>query len=265
MQCLVCTGHETQYFFIPQGTADIRNYFGCSRSTHRGENSCEKSESYLRASRLTPGIVGVKARTNRALASQISNPLNSWVLPCSLRFPSVPNKSRFSSASNVSWTDAAYDDLLEPIPSPPLSSVLGEIKFWRNLLFESDCSLAAATLNPGLLKHGKIVDTKHLHFSLAHAHASVLQATGRQHNFRLTRKLVSYSACSIAKGNRCQVHVSRRRAPRSQWSWYTSTPWALSPHLSGDRGSTLCSWAAPLASSLPTAPTTRVRPPSSPS
>ena len=53
----------------------------------------------------------------------------------------------------------------------------------------------AAALNPGTLKHGKVVDINHLHVSLAHAHASVLQATARQHGFRLTGDLVSCSAC----------------------------------------------------------------------
>ena len=84
---------------------------------------CEKSGSYMRVTRLAPGTVGAKPRTNRALASQISAPLSSCVLSCP---PSVPNSSRFSSASKVSGTDAAYGDLLEPIPSPPVSSVLGE-------------------------------------------------------------------------------------------------------------------------------------------
>ena len=50
-----------------------------------------------------------------------------------------------------------------------------------------------------MLKHGKAVDINHLHVSLAHAHASVLQATATQHGFRLTGELVSCSACSMAK------------------------------------------------------------------
>ena len=176
---------------------------------------CEKSGSYLRAIRLTPGTVGAKARTNRALASQISTPLSSCVPPCSQSDPSVPNSSRFSSASNVSGTDAAYDDLLEPIPSPLLSSVLVESKFGRKPLFVLDCSLAAATLNPDMLKHVKVVDINHLHASLAHAHASVFQATARQYGFRLTGELVSCSACSMAKGNRAPTaHHTTARAKR---------------------------------------------------
>ena len=49
---------------------------------------------------------------------------------------SEPSK-QFTSASNVWGTDAAYDGLLELTPSPPLSSVLGEIKFGMKPLFES--------------------------------------------------------------------------------------------------------------------------------
>ena len=60
----------------------------------------------------------------------------------------------------------------------------------------------AAAVNPSLLKHCKVVDINHLHVSLAHAHASVSQATATQHVFRLTGELVSYSECSMAKGNR---------------------------------------------------------------
>ena len=132
---------------------------------------CEKGGSYLRATRLVPGTVRVKPRRKRALSSQISTPLSS----CVPSFPpSVPSSPQVSSASKVSGTDAAHDDLLEPIPSPPVSSVLGKIDFGREPLFESDWFLTAAALNPGRMKHGKIVDSNHLHVSLAHAHASVL-------------------------------------------------------------------------------------------
>ena len=153
-----------------------------------------------------------KPRTNRALANQISIPLSSYASSCP---PSVPNSSRFSSTSNVSGTDTAYDDLLEPVPSPPIRSVLSEIVSGRKPLFESDCSLAAAALNPGMLKHGKVVDVNHLHVSFAHAHASVLQATARQHDFRFTGELVSCSACSMAKGNWAPTaHHTTARAKR---------------------------------------------------
>ena len=81
---------------------------------------CENSRSYFRASRLIPGTVGATPRANRALATQFSDPLNSCVPPCTQSVPSGPNSSSVSSASNFPGTDAAYDDLLEPIPSPPL-------------------------------------------------------------------------------------------------------------------------------------------------
>ena len=93
-----------------------------------------------------------------------------------------------------------------------MRSVLGKIEFGRKLLFELDGFLTAAALNPGMMKHGKVVDINHLHVSLAHAHASVLQATARQHGFRLTRELVSCSACSMVKGHRAPTahHMTAR-------------------------------------------------------
>ena len=230
--------------------------------------SCEKSISYLRASRRTPGTVGAKARTNQALASQISTPLSSCVPPCSQSVPNVPNSSRFSSASNVSGTDAAYDDLLELIP--PLSPLsyqvcVWEIEFGRKPLFESDRSLAAAALNLDMLKHGKVVGINHLHVSLAHAHASVLQATVRQHSFRMTEKLVSCSACSMTKGKRAPTaHHTTARARRSMELVHIDTA-GPSRQLSGDRDTPFFSWTAPLTSSAPTAHGTRLRLPSSPS
>ena len=48
---------------------------------------CEKSGSYLRASRLAPGTVGAKSRTNRALASQVCAALSSCVSSCPSRDP----------------------------------------------------------------------------------------------------------------------------------------------------------------------------------
>ena len=40
------------------------------------------------------------------------------------------------------------------------------------------------------LKHGKDVDIDHFHVYLAHAHASVLKATAKQHWIRFTGELV---------------------------------------------------------------------------
>ena len=186
MRRLVRTGLDVQYFSFhkaQQTHVIILDTAGAHIVGKHLTFQCEKSGSYLRASRLAPGTLGAKPRTNRALASQVSTPLSSYVPSCP---PSVPNSSRFSSASKVSRTDAAYGDLLEPIPSPPVSSVLGKIEFGRKPLFKWDCFFTAAALNPGMLKHAKVVEINHLHVSLAHAHASVLQATARQHRFRLT-------------------------------------------------------------------------------
>ena len=76
--------------------------------------------------------------------------------------------------------------------------------------------LAAAALTPGPLKHGKEVDINHLHVSLAHAHASVLKATAKQHGIHLTGELVSCSAYSRAKGHRAPTphHATRRGTQR---------------------------------------------------
>ena len=194
---------------------------------------CEKSGSYLRATRLAPGTVGARPRTNRALASHISTPLSS----CVPSFPpSVPSSSQFSSASKISGIDAACGDLLEPTPSPPVSSVLGEIEFGRKPLFESDCFLTAAALNPGMMKHGRVVDINHLHVSLAHAHTSVLKATARQHGFRLTGELVSCSACSMAKGNRAPTpHHTTARAKRPMELVHIDTAGPFPASLGGSR------------------------------
>ena len=61
----------------------------------------------------------------------------------------------------------------------------------------------------------KVADIDYLHVSLAHVHASVLQATARQHGFRLTGQLVSSSACSMAKGDRAPTaHHTTAHAKR---------------------------------------------------
>ena len=108
--------------------------------------------------------------------------------------------------------------VLEPTPFPPLSFVLGEIQFVEKTPSRPECGigapLAAAALTPGPLKHGKEVDINHLHVSLAHAHASVLKATAKQHGIRLTGELVSCSACSRTKVHRAPTphHATRRVA-----------------------------------------------------
>ena len=105
--------------------------------------------------------------------------------------------------------------VLEPTPFPPPSYVLGEIQFVGNTRSRPECRigtpLAAAALTLGPLKHGKEVDSNHLHVSLAHAHASMMKATEKQHGIRLTGELVSCSACSRAKGPRAPTphHATR--------------------------------------------------------
>ena len=177
----------------------------------------EKNGSYLRASRLTPGTVGVKPRANLALATQISDPLSRCV-------SSVPNSSSIQNIQssiptvpNIQRADSAHRDLLGPIPSFPLSSVLGAIEFIGKS--PSNENIAVAALNPGTLKHGKEVDINHLHFPLANTHESVFQATAKQHGLRLTRELVSCAACSMAKENRAPTpHHTTARVKIGRWS-----------------------------------------------
>ena len=94
--------------------------------------------------------------------------------------------------------------VLEQTSFPPLRFVLGEIQFVGKTPSRPECRigtpLVAAALTPGPLKYGKEVGINHLYVSLAHAHASVLKATAKQHEIRLTGELVSCSACSRAKG-----------------------------------------------------------------
>ena len=66
--------------------------------------SCEKGESYLRATRLEPGTVGAKPWTNRALACQISTPLSRCV-------PSFPSEQFRSFRNNTRLTMGIADSL----------------------------------------------------------------------------------------------------------------------------------------------------------
>ena len=79
--------------------------------------------------------------------------------------------------------------VMESTPFPPLSSVLGEIKFVGKPLSMLECRigtpLAVAALAPRLLRHGKeVVYINHFHVSLAHTYASVLKVTAKQHEIR---------------------------------------------------------------------------------
>ena len=115
--------------------------------------------------------------------------------------------------------------------------MLGKIEFGKKPLFESDYFLTATALNPGMLKHGKIVDIKHLHVTVAHhAHASVLKATPRQHGFRLTGGLVSCSASSMAKGNRAPTaHHTTARTKRPMELVHIETAGPFPASLGGSR------------------------------
>ena len=95
--------------------------------------------------------------------------------------------------------------------------------------------MIAAALNPGMLKQVKVVDINHLHVSLAHAHASVLQATARQHGCRLTAELVSCSACSMVKGNRATAHHATARARRPMELVHIDTAGLFPASLGGSR------------------------------
>ena len=87
-----------------------------------------------------------------------------------------------------------------------------------------------------MMKYGKVVDINHLHVSLAHAHASVLQATARRHGFRLTGQLVSCSACSMPKGNWAPTaHHTTVRAKRPMELIQSDTAGPFPASLGGPR------------------------------
>ena len=130
--------------------------------------------------------------------------------------------------------------VLEPTPFPPLGSALGEIQFVGKTPSRPACRigtpLAAAALISGPLKHGKEVDIGHLHVSLAHAHASVLKATAKQHGIGLTGELVACSACSRAKGHRAPTpHHATRRATQPLGLVHIDTTGPYPTSLGGSR------------------------------
>ena len=143
-----------------------------------------RSGSYLRATRLPAGTAGARRRQGDTnLLKQLRHPIP----PPPQEIPSRRNMCATGlHDSNVSGVATVP----EPTPCPPLSSVLGQIKFVGKTPVKPECRigtpLASAALTPGPLKHGKEVYINHLHVSLARAHASVLKATVRQHGIRLT-------------------------------------------------------------------------------
>ena len=174
------------------------------------------SGSYLRATRLPAGTVGARRRQGDMRATNLLRQLRHPIPPPPQEIP--PRRNMCATGLQNSNVPGVVT-VLESTPFPPLSSVLGEIQLVGKTPSRLTCRigtpLAAATLTPGPLKHGKEVDIDHLHVFLAHAHVSVLKATSKQHRIRLTRELliVSCSACSRAKGHRAPTpHHATRRA-----------------------------------------------------
>ena len=149
------------------------------------------SGSYLRATRLPAGTVGARRKQGDMRATNLLRQLGHPLPPPPQEIPARRNMCATGlHNSNVSGVVT----VLEPTPFPPLSSVLGEIKFVRKTPSRPECRigapLATAALTPRPLKHGKELDINHLHVSLAHVHASVLKASAKQHGIRLTGELV---------------------------------------------------------------------------
>ena len=145
------------------------------------------SGSYLRATRLPAGTVGAERKQGDMRATNLLRQLGHPLPPPPQEIPARRNMcSTGLHNSNV----PGVITVLEPTPFPPLSSVLGEIKFVRKIPSRPECRigapLATAALTPRPLKHVKEEDINHLHVSLAHAHASVLKASAKQHGIRLT-------------------------------------------------------------------------------
>ena len=172
------------------------------------------SGSYLHATRLHASTVGARRRQGDMRATNLLRQLGHPIPPPSQEPPPPPQEH--VRATGLNSNVPGVITVLEPTPFPPLSSVLGEVQFLGKTSRPAcriDTPLAAAALIPGPLKHGKEVDINHLHVSLAHAHASVLKETAKQHGIRLTGELVSCSACSRAKGHRAPTpHHATRRA-----------------------------------------------------
>ena len=183
-----------------------------------GENLAfprSSSGSYLRATRLPAGTVGARRRQGDMRATNLLRQLRHPTPPPPQEIP--PPRRNMCATGLHDPNVSGVVTVLEPTPFPPLSSVLGKIKFVGEAPSRSECRigtlLGAVALISGPLKHGKGVDINHLHVSLAHAHASVLKATAKQHGIRLTGELVSCSACSRAKGYRAPTpHHATRRA-----------------------------------------------------
>ena len=110
----VCTRFEVIFFSFYKAQQTYVIISDAAGAHIMGENltfPCEKSGSYLRATRLVSGTVKAKPRTNRALliASQISAPLSSCVpsFPLSASKVADPYERREES---IGWAGGAQFD-----------------------------------------------------------------------------------------------------------------------------------------------------------
>ena len=195
------------------------------------------SGSYLRATRLPPGTVEARRRQGGMRATNLLRQLRHPIPPPPQEIP--PRRNMCATGLHDSNVPGVVT-VLEPTSFPPLSSVLAKIQFVGKTPSRPECRigtpLAAAALTPGPLKHGKEVGINHLHVSLAHAHASVLKATAKQHGIRLTGERVSCSACSRAKGYRAPTpHHATRRATQSLGLVHIDTAGPYPTYLGGSR------------------------------
>ena len=195
------------------------------------------SGSYLGATRLPAGTVGARRRQGDMRATNLLRQLGHPIPPPP---PEISPRRNMCATGLHNSNVPGVVTVLEPTSFPPLSSVLGEIQFVGNTPSRPACRigtpLAAASLTPGPLKHGKQVDINHLYVSLAHAHASVMKATAKQHGIRLTRELVSWSACSRAKGHRALTpHHATRRATQPLGLVHIDTAGPYPTSLGGSR------------------------------
>ena len=155
------------------------------------------SGSCLRSTRLPVGAVGARRRQGDMCATNLLKHLRHPI-PHPPQEPPPPRQKHMREwCARFKCFGSCYSTGTDSLF--PLNSVLEKIEFVEKRSSRSECRvdtpLAAASLTPGLLKHGKEVDVKtcpcpHLHTSLAHAHASVLQATVKQHGIRLIGELV---------------------------------------------------------------------------
>ena len=130
--------------------------------------------------------------------------------------------------------------VLEPTPFPHLSYVLGDIKFVGKTSSRSKCRiehpLAATALTPRLLKHCKEVDINQIRVSLAHAYASVLKVTAKQHGIRLIGNWFNVRLVLGRNGIGHPLLVTRRGEQRNCCDLSTWTPLDLTQLLSEGRG-----------------------------